>query len=127
MIIPPWAKLAAVAAVLALLFAAGWQVSAWRAGSQRTADAEADVAALVEQMEATRADLQESVNALDAFNASTLTAELRALAEVRATRAALQETRNEIHRTDVGTAGVTADGDRLRLAAYRAATAPTDP
>lgn len=112
--------LALLAAVLLIGgFTGGWVINGWRHGA---GEAEAAIKALQDS----RADLEERVESLNDFNAATAASELEHLQALRETKNAIRGIRDEIAKTNVGGARITADGDRLRLDAYRAATS-TDP
>lgn len=118
-----WARVLLGLAIFACVFFAGWKVSSWRAGASQAAEYESQLERMVEQVAERDRQMAQALDRLSSFDAETQQRSRATMEAVSGVARSLGETRDAIVVTDMGRAGLTADADRLRLEAYRAATA----
>lgn len=107
-------------ALLVAVFAGGWAVNGWRLKSHDAAEAIAIATQLNKAM-------AKQVRELTTFNDETARREKSVIESTRRTLQKLQAIRDEINLSNSGACRITADGDRLRDEAYRAATSQPVP
>lgn len=109
-------KLAIAAGILISGFAGGWAVNGWRNDAKEA-----------RELRAATKEMNEQAAEMRKFNKENAAREASVLASIRSLNRDIQGIRDEIGRTDVGSARITPDGDRLRHDAHDKATAPGSP
>lgn len=118
----PAVMLAIALVLLACALAVGWLVNGWRLKAAGADAKAAEVEALVEAVREQHDRLGEALGELEAFNRETGRVEHETMDAMSQVQRDLEGVRDAIGESTVGPSGLSADADRLRERAYRAAT-----